>query len=221
MESDNNSIIARLQAFCKQHHIDTNNVLAITIQKNRTTEYTSLIVNFENGSLLTHYPVDALVKYKEIQIGDFLVCYQDNLPIVEFSKSGQTFIETNSYPFCCKNIFPYKPRHLDKEQVFQDLLERKGTNGYIYEIKTQVDGGEMLWTKYFKLQDGKVNEVQGPFSQKVHAFKNYKCPEHKWFFGIDLYSETKQHNFHHMRLNPFQQINISVLQDFFTAAKVE
>jgi hypothetical protein len=62
--------------------------------------------------------------------------------------------------------------------------------------------------------------VEGSFSQKVHAFKNFKCTKHNWFFGVDLYSETKQNNFHHMRLIPFRHINNYVLEEFLATAKV-
>ena len=61
--------------------------------------------------------------------------------------------------------------------------------------------------------DNSVVEVSGDFTAKLHAFKNYKCPKHNLFFGIDLFQAGagSGSNLHHMRLNPFKHVNDSVL----------
>ena len=63
-----------------------------------------------------------------------------------------------------------------------------------------------------------VEEVAGPFSQKIHSFKNYKCASKKLFFAVDLYRADESvpaTNYHHMRLNPFTKVNEYVLRALF------
>ncbi|CAN0408846.1 unnamed protein product, partial [Laminaria digitata] len=60
------------------------------------------------------------------------------------------------------------------------------------------------------------------FTEKKHAFKNYKCAEHDRFFGVDLFraSNSTGTNFHHMRLNPFTHVHPAVLDSFLVEAGV-
>jgi hypothetical protein len=58
MESTQNktNIISKLKLFAQKQNISSEGVLAITIQKNKSTEFSSLIVDFEHSDILTHYP---------------------------------------------------------------------------------------------------------------------------------------------------------------------
>ena len=65
-----------------------------------------------------------------------------------------------------------------------------------------------------------MTEMPGPYTQKVHSFKNYKCVSKNLFFGIDLYRSdgSAGGNYHHMRLNPFTKIDFELFQDFFCSS---
>ena len=100
------------------------------------------------------------------------------------------------------------------------LSERGNVPGTIFEVKAQVDNGPLLSTKYYSLLDNEVVEQEGEFTQKIHAFKNYKCRAHDRFYAVDLYKakNSSTYNRHHMRLNPFTKVNKAVLNAFFKAA---
>lgn len=53
-----------------------------------------------------------------------------------------------------------------------------------------MDNGPLLDTKYYQLLDDAVVEVQGTFTRKKHAFKNYKCTAQNRFYSIGLYDAT-------------------------------
>ncbi len=220
-------IFQQLQHFCLANSIKTEQVLAITIQKNRTTDYSSLIVDFENAQLLPNYPIEIMDDYKEKVFGDFLVCYKEGLKVIESNNnnnnnlSGMEKETDKSIPFCCERITQYKPTRIDGEEIFQNFLSGKGHHpNIIYEVKKQINNGPLLWTKYFTLIHDRREEVKGKYTQKKHAFKNYRCLSHGYFFGIDLYQQGLGSNYHHMRLNPFQKINEELLKQFFTFVNV-
>lgn len=68
--------VVQLKKFYLIYGIPTIRVLAITVQLNHSTDFCSLIVNFDENTILSHYPKsDELSKYKEIKVGNYLVCY--------------------------------------------------------------------------------------------------------------------------------------------------
>lgn len=76
------------RAYCKARDIPTTGVLAITVQKNRTTEFSSAIIDFEHEEVLSHYPADKLDNYNEKTEGDFLVAYLANLEAVAYDQTS-------------------------------------------------------------------------------------------------------------------------------------
>ena len=76
--------VGLFRKYCNARAIPTSNVLAITVQKNRTTEFSSLIVDMTPGKskVLEVYPAQLITGYKETSEGDFLVCYSANLDVV-------------------------------------------------------------------------------------------------------------------------------------------
>src|SRR5689334_9738866 len=121
------SIINRLRTFCQSNNISTSRVLVITIQKNRTSNFTTLIVDFDNDSLLPNYPAELLTSYNEKKFGDFLVCYRDDMERL-FSDTVDTessYPEENS-PFCCTKLVPDRGRKLSADSIFRDFMNSKG-----------------------------------------------------------------------------------------------
>lgn len=207
--------------FCERHGLSTRGVLALTAQVNRTTEFCSILLDFERGDLLDVYPAEfiAAAGYKEMRLGELLVCYADGLPRLQAaplpSDAERKAAVCERPPFCCAGVEPYKARRLDGEALFTSLLSGRGHHpNVVFEVKRQIDKGPMLTTKHFQVISNAVVEVTGSFTAKMHAFKNFKCPRHSLFFGVDLFQASGAghgSNFHHMRLNPFQHLNDSVL----------
>lgn len=222
-------VFASVTDFCKRHRISTSGVLVFTAQKNRSSEFTSVIADFEKGCMLTVYPAEVLASttYKEMRLTagsvDVLCCYGDNLPAPPASYTAPASIsaglkdacESGSEPFCCGCVQLYKNRRLDRDAMFDSLRSRRGHHpNVVFEVKRQVNNGPMLSTKYYQVVNNELLEVHGSYSQKLHAFKNFKCSKHDLFFGVDLYQSrnTSSYNTHHMRLNPFEHRNIEFLR---------
>lgn len=74
--------------YCKARGIPTTGVLAMTVQKNRTSNFSSAIIDFENEMILSHYPADELSSYKETSEGSFLVSYLANLDVVTYAQDS-------------------------------------------------------------------------------------------------------------------------------------
>ncbi|KAI9002622.1 hypothetical protein DFJ74DRAFT_746546 [Hyaloraphidium curvatum] len=233
MAASQESTIQRIEQFCEEKRIPTDGILAMTVQRNRMTSFFSIIVDFAGGKLLPLYPAEALSRYSEIVVPDdkrgpdFLVCYLAGLAPIP----NQPPVEANTMayehpPFCCRSIAPYKPRPLHTEQPFRDLAA--GSGGHhptlVFEVKRQVDDGPLVSTRYYQLIGvGLVERTDGPFVDKAHAFKNYKCSRYGLFFGVDLFRAPEaaaRANYHHMRLNPFEHRNAAVEDECFVAAGV-
>ena len=226
--SSSQKLTDKLAAFCKKKGIATSGVLALTVQRNRKTESGAMIINFDakTPQMLQCYPHEFNKACTEGRVDDLLFAWVDNLdssvldrqPMKELDEAKDETKEDSVKPFCCENLTPYRPRPTSKDSMFKDFLASTGSaKGIIFEIKSQVDRGRLLSVKYFRLHDGKISEVKGQFTQKIHTFKNYKCRKHNRFFGVDLYRETDStgYNYHHMRASAFAKQNDSLFEELF------
>ena len=218
--------LKRLRDVCHTQGIDTNGVVAITIQRNYTSQFASFIVNFatDNPTLASHYPAEFTTVYTEGRVGPFLYAYQEKLdatilPACVDHDAARPF---GSTPFCCHRIAPYRNRRTSMDREHRSFLASEGsTPRLVYSVKEQVDHGPMISTRHFTLTDGVIDEVRGTFTEKQHAYKNYKCTTHNRFFGLDLFTAdgSVSHNSHHMRVNAFTHPNEKVLRDFLELAE--
>ena len=184
-----------------------------------------LIVNFDAtpAKIEEVYPKPFNRAPKEGKIGPFLFGYHELLDSAALAHPPEPDIKTQdeSDLFWSGTLQSYRPHRTAYDNTFRDFLNRSGTaDNVVFCVKAQVDNGPMLYTKYYTLTDGNVVEVEGPFSQKLHAYKNYKCPKHDRFYGVDLYKAngTSGHNSHHMRPSAFTLRNDSLLDAFLTEA---
>ncbi|EGG21263.1 hypothetical protein DFA_01142 [Cavenderia fasciculata] len=209
-------IIKKFKTYCSKEHINTSNILAITIQLNRSTKCTSFIIDFDNEKLLKAYTLENDGKTVDKYAGSFSISYHANLPRLDESAPAQVDAP-GSAPFCCHNLVPFKPTRTARDSVFADLLSGQGNHpDIVYEVKAQVDNGPMISTRYFKVLSSKIKEIdRDNNTNKIHSFKNYKCPTHNRFYGIDLYSTREGSNYHHMRASPFEKRDMEVLDSFF------
>ena len=135
-------IVGGISEFCSKHAISRSGVLAITIQCNRSADFTSLIVNFDDSTILSNYPDPAsLTKglYKELKVEGFMVAYRDNLPILPIAIEEMPALSTLSIetPFCCdpSSLTPYLPRQLEMDHVFRAFLNGIGTDDISTSLK--------------------------------------------------------------------------------------
>ena len=126
--------------------------------------------------------------------------------------------KANEAPFCCARMQIYHPRRTEHDATFKSFVDATGdAPGLVFQVKKQVDNGPMIWEKFFTLKDGVRAEVKGPFTQKVHSYKNYKCTDCDRFFGVDLYKDTNAvgGNYHHMRVNAYGRRNRAIERAVF------
>jgi len=229
--ADVDSTLEKLKNFCKLKDITTAGAIALTIQRNRTGQYASLIADFENGTLHEVYPRAFNQIYKEgpvTESQEFLYCFHAGLDALPLrAEVADSPIPTNAaaaeadspFAFCCDNLEPYRPRRTQNDRVFDAFVSGVGeARGLLFEVKRQVDNGRLISTAVFELRDGKRVRVQpsGPLS-KVHSFKNFKCVCHNRFFGVDLCKVGDGHsNAHHLRCVAFAKRDAALEEAFFT-----
>ena len=185
--SSHQRTIESLKAVCAARNIRTDKVLVMTVQRDRTGEFFSLVADFTRDQLLDVYPAEFLTAYKELRIGDLNVCYNDSLPPLEAttkpaaaSDAATIFLKP---PFCCGGIQLYRDRPISMDSVFRDLVAGHGHHpNVVYEVKRQINNGAMLHTKYFLAhqqpaggahgrplhrQDARLQELQVPHARPV------------------------------------------------------
>jgi len=211
--------------FCKKVEMKPIGVLIVTVQRNRTGEYISRVIDFDRDVFHPVYPEEVTKANKNTQrrFGELLVCYCGGLPTapLESRKAIQAVHETNDYPpFCCSNVAVYKPLATSTfDAVFTNMLCIKGHRpDLILEVIRQVSKGPKIKTTYWTLKNDVLEELpfsgEQPHFQKKDVFKNYVCSRHDLFFGLNLLSRDATHNFHHMRLYNFSRDNDQLLREF-------
>ncbi|KAI1714667.1 hypothetical protein Ddc_11388 [Ditylenchus destructor] len=188
----------------------------------------TLVANFDEGDVIPNYPIPQ-DEYREMSIPkglpmsqcEWLIAYKEALPVPEFNRNEPNKVFNK--PFCCSGIVPYRPRIISMEAAFRDFVNGTGNHpNIVFEVKCQISSGPLLYTDYFQLTDNKVEQVIGKFTNKKHTFKNYQCPTHNLFYGVDVYNKGNDvgRNHHHMRLNPFTKINAELMEEFFRSVEV-
>ena len=219
---DDDAIVKGLTSWCDHNQVRTDGVLVLTVQKNRTTEFASVVVDMDSGKLHPNFPAELLTSYEETRAGDLLVCYKAglSLPAMFTMNTSSIHSSPSDGPFGCSpsELSPYKHRRTAHDRAFEGFVSGNGNfPDLVFEVKKQVDNGPLISTKFFKLENDTILEATGPFTQKVHCFKNYKCVSQNLFFGVDLYRADRSTggNYHHMRLNPFTKVNADILSSLF------
>jgi hypothetical protein len=200
-------------------------VLAITIQENRSSRFSSLIVDWDGERILPNYPMEVLRKYDKLRVGKFNVAYASRLALQSLAEPSNLSLCSDK-PFCCGEIIPYMPRRLSADPMFNAFLRAKGHYPHVvYEVKEQVDNGPLLSTKYYTLINDRLSEIEDQrFTQKMHAFKITSVPSTTASGpSTSIHRESNEalsqagYNYQHMRLNPFTKCDAALLDDFFPA----
>merc|ERR1711935_755222 len=115
--------------------------------------FTSVVVNVDKQILMAKYPKEIQGKAIEMKLDNekYIVSYfqkpQIRAEMMEAAvKSGE------DQPFCCNLVRPYKNIQTDKEAIFKQFMEKRGTvQDRLFEVKRQINFGPLLSTKYFML----------------------------------------------------------------------
>ena len=196
------STIEKVKQYCTSHEIPMEDLSVYTFQRNYSTTFASIVIDWNAENIMPNYPAEFLDSYDEKNIGDINVCYKTGLQPIE-KEDGP--YRDKLFP-CCDGMTPFKARQLNNERYFTAFKDGSGHYpAIVYEVKRQIDKGSLLDTRHYQMINGVRTEVSGNFTQKIHSFKNYTCASCNLFFGIDLYRATvsEGHNAHHMRLNPY------------------
>eukprot|EP00727_Mastigamoeba_balamuthi_P010984 m51a1_g6508 hypothetical protein (234) ;mRNA; f:240217-240918 len=228
---DKHTIVERTKQFLVLQGVEPspNRAALLTVMRDHQSQYFSLVVDLGRGILVNNYPVEGMSNdYSEATVrrgaDKFVACFTAGLPvdpIATFPEYTGEHAGAQNTPFCGHKLVPYRPRRLDKEQLFSDFLAESGTHsGVIYQVTRNIDNGPELSQTLWTLVDGRVEPYSGETpTNKLHAFKNYKCPQCSLFFSVDLLSTTAQFNYHHMRLVPRTSCHdLALINAFFTAA---
>ena len=116
-------------------------ILLMTIQKNRTGEFTSVVVNVDNQSLMPKYPKEIdgeIATERKLDNGKYIVSYFHK-PQIQARKLEAVVESGEDQPFCCNSIRPYRAIRTDKEQMFNQFMEKRGTvQDRFFEVHTYV-----------------------------------------------------------------------------------
>ncbi|KAI1709647.1 hypothetical protein Ddc_13771 [Ditylenchus destructor] len=125
-------IVNRLKLFFEKNGISTKNVAIATIQKSRSTEFSTLVANFDESEVIPNYP--SPIDYREISLPKdvpmdqckWLIAYKEALPVPQFNRDEPEKVFNK--PFCCSDIVPYKPQNVSMEAVIGTFTNKK--HGY-------------------------------------------------------------------------------------------
>jgi hypothetical protein len=211
-------MILDLKWFCQLVGIETIGICAYSIQENRNTFSCSIIIDWTNNIILTHYPSVFVGEYEEKQYKKLLICYKINLPRVlsnnndyEYKpiKNDCEIRKTIGITFpCCEQMVEYRNIKTAYDEQFYDFkLQSPNANyeKFIFEVKRQINNGPLLDKAQYALKNGTRYIMNGVHKQKKHAYKNYICTKCNLFFGVDLClsSNENEYNHYHLRLNPY------------------
>ena len=124
-------IISKIRDLCSKHNLSTEGIGIFTFQKNRSTTYSSVIIDFANDSILPNYPLEQLNDYKEIKLPNgVLLCYKTELPPIEFARSGEKEY-ASSFP-CCSNMISYRNRRIINNKNSMIFLKKMSIIQILY-----------------------------------------------------------------------------------------
>ena len=158
---DNSKLWEEMKKWCQPRGIRTDGVLVMTVQRNRSTQFASLVLDMEVGRVLPNYPMELLASYDETRSGEYLVCYKAGLAVLpSFSSEQAVDASSPGQPFGClpTELTPYKHRRTAHDQAFNDFVRGEGHHpNLVFEVKKQVrpfqshNSSPQLW--FFRTED--------------------------------------------------------------------
>ena len=105
-----------------------NGIFIMNVQKNYTGEFTSVVVDIEKQILMAKYPKEIEGKPIEIKLdnGKYIVSYFKK-PQIRAEMMQVAVKSDEDQPFCCNSVRPYKNIRTDKEEIFNQFMQKRGT----------------------------------------------------------------------------------------------
>ena len=105
-----------------------NGIFIMNVQKNYTGEFTSVVVDVDKRILMPKYPKEIEGKAIEMKLDNekYIVSYFHK-PQIQARKLEAVVESGEDQPFCCNSIRPYRAIRTDKEQMFNQFMEKRGT----------------------------------------------------------------------------------------------
>ena len=150
MSSSSEFSFEKVKQVCEKLSIPMEHVLVLTVQKNWTTQFFSVCVDFDKKDVLKLYGSELQSMHKEMKYQGFNIEYATGLPPTGASDKETDFGKHcvnmgTSNPFCCCNLMSYKNRYLDQESAFHSFMDGTGDSGnYVFEVRRQVNNGPIL-----------------------------------------------------------------------------
>ena len=100
----------------------------MNVQKNYTGEFTSVVVNVDKQILMAKYPKEIEGKAMEMKLDNekYIVSYFQK-PQIRAENMEAAVESGGDQPFCCNSVRPYKNIRTDKEAIFNQFMEKRGT----------------------------------------------------------------------------------------------
>ena len=117
-----------------------NGIFIMNVQKNYTGEFTSVVVDVDKRILMPKYPKEIEGKAIEMKLDNekYIVSYFHK-PQIQARKLEAVVESGEDQPFCCNSIRPYRAIRTDKEQMFNQFMEKRGTvQDRFFEVHTYV-----------------------------------------------------------------------------------
>ena len=105
-----------------------NGILLMNVQRNYTGEFTSVVVDVDKRILMPKYPKVIEGKAIEIKLDKekYIVSYYQK-PQIRAEMMESAVKSDEDQPFCCNSVRPYKNIRTDKEEIFNQFMQKRGT----------------------------------------------------------------------------------------------
>ena len=199
-------IIEKIEAFLRTFQTEhkLNGICVLTVAEGRGSLRGTFIFNYDTKQMLKQYPGRMNTNspiYKVRNNKHFTINLNVNLKELKNDGKLNTTIpkDKKCYPFCCNNCNILYNRRLTIDNEFLKLKNSSGSSNYIYRVIKKVNYGELVFIKYFKINNGVITEIDYRPLYKVNSFKIYTCKTHNTYYGVDLQTENRISNYHHAK----------------------
>ena len=180
-------------------NMNLRGICAVTVAKDRGSLCGTFIFDYDTKTMLKHYP-GRFQCNSPIYRNGWTINVATNLPKIKATGKASDVPEDPSYyPFCCEHCSILYKRRLSNDDIFSQFKAKWGSvNEKIFRVVKKIQHGDLVFLKYFKLDDGNVIEAT-PTPYKLNSFKVYTCDVHNTYYSVDLHTVKDRYNRHHAK----------------------
>lgn len=202
-------ILASLAKFYKTCGITPAGVMAVTVQRDFKTDFTSLIVDWDNSTVLPSLAAEAEYSYEETRVKNSLSLSQPGLRARRLHRA------------VCLQVLLLVTRPFAASLSSSSRSARWNTSRPSQACWRIVDIIHVWFLRSrHSLIRGRCSTRNTSSSRKATS-KRFPCvlsqdPQPQKSQMVDLYHKVSGSSRHHMRIEPFTRVNADVLDSFFT-----